>query len=821
MSTEFENDQLDSAWQNQADSYAWHEASKASLQMDPYTMQAEIDAMHHHDQPFSQPALLSLPNDQKPAQGPASSQAVPASASQQAENQGPAWPAFTGKVERLYYQKAKSGFCIGALRDEQTKKQIRFKGVLPGAMVGQLWHIEGNWETHKTYGPQLAIYQANPVEKNFDEDLVRFFSSKTFPGVGAKTAEKIVKTLGENAIEIILKDPDVLASQCQLSEKVCHSIREGLSQFGGRAMKIEQLLRWGLEQSDIKKLNTCQDGQIDHLDEDPYWPFYHLQGFGYFSAERIADGLELASTDPKRVEAAVFNQITTYANQTGSTAIRKSLLATASKIDGKALDAALDSLAKRKLIVLKNDFVYQTVQYNCEMLTAALVYVHQFPVESPSFHDIEAKLAQIEKREGIQYDQDQKKAVHTFLNHSMMILNGGPGTGKSTLLKALLEMVRQFYPHARVQLCAPTGRAAKRMNELTNRFSRTIHSLLGWDKEQDKFAYDENKPLNIDFLVVDEMSMVDNRLFASLLRALPSYCRILLIGDEDQLESVGPGNVLRDLIESDKIPVAHLETLHRQKKGSGIPLLANEIRIDQPLHFEDPVTFLEAPGSTLATLESLVKLEDNPADVQILAPVYNGESGIYQINEMMQKIVNPFSPLKPEMSIQITTKDGPRTVIYRQDDKVLLKANMAELDIYNGDIGTILSVDPMTKSLICGFNGIEVEFERSALSSYITHAWCISIHKSQGSEYPNVCVIADGNGRSMLKKRLIYTAISRSKKKLSIIGNEADFRQCALRKDDATRQTTLQLRLAQYWQYAAKKAETAKKQVHDQNQGLE
>lgn len=810
MSTEFEQDAMDLAWENQADAYARYEALHPHPTMRHSALQAEIDTLYHPRQPLDQPALKNQSNDHHQEPETASKEESQLSADPGSDSQGPALPVFRGKLERLYYQKADSGFCIGALRDEQTKKQIRFKGVLPGAMVGQLWQIEGSWQTHETYGPQIAVYQASPIEKNFDEDLVRFFSSKTFPGVGAKTAEKIVKTLGENAIETILKDPDVLSEKCQLSEKICHSIREGLSKFGGRAMQIEQLLRWGLEQSDIKKLNTCEDPHIDHLKEDPYWPFYHLQGFGYFSAERIADGLELTSTDPKRTEAAVFNQITTLTNQTGSTAIRKNLLASAAKLEAKVLDTALASLAERKLIVLKNDYVYQTVQYNSEMLIAALVYVHQFAIDSPNPGDIEAQLAKIEKREGIHYDQDQKKAVHTFLNHSMMILNGGPGTGKSTLLNALLEMVRQFYPHARVQLCAPTGRAAKRMNELTNRFSRTIHSLLGWDKEQDKFAYDENKPLNIDFLVVDEMSMVDNRLFASLLRALPSYCRILLIGDEDQLESVGPGNVLRDLIESNKIPVAHLETLHRQKKGSGIPLLANDIRIDQPLHFEDPVTFLEAPGSTLATLESLVKLEDNPADVQILAPVYNGESGIYQINEMMQKIVNPFSPLKPEMAVQISTKDGPRTVIYRQDDKVLLKANMAELEIYNGDIGTILSVDPMTKSLICEFNGIDVEFERSDLSTYITHAWCISIHKSQGSEYPNVCVIADQNGRSMLKKRLIYTAVSRGKKKLSIIGNEADFRKCALRKDDATRQTTLQLRLEQYWQYAAKKAKAAK-----------
>ncbi|WP_323091299.1 AAA family ATPase [Allobaculum sp. JKK-2023] len=718
----------------------------------------------------------------------------------------PEWPVFTGQIERIYFNKPESGFVIGVLREEQMKKTIRFKGTLPGCEVGQLWQIQGDWVHHEKYGDQIAVDTARQLEKSFDEDLIRFFSSKRFPGVGKTTAKKIVDALGEGAITTILQDPSVLTNQCQLSEKLAYAIKDGLRGLGGKGQQIEQMLRWGLSQKDINLIQQLPDDMQKNLLKDPYWAFYNVRGFGYESSSKLADGCHVSKDDPRRIEASVYHQLREMVYHSGSTAISRANLAGVCQTPEEVLNPALKSLAERKIVTVRDNFVYLSEQYQAELLISALMYTHLFQVEAPAYQTIEAALRKVEKRYHIQYDKDQHKAVHTFLNNSMMILNGGPGTGKSTLLKGLLAMIREFYPNQTLLLCAPTGRAAKRMNELSGRSARTIHSLLGWDADLDAFARDENHPLSCDFLVVDEMSMVDNRLFSSLLRALPAYCRILLIGDEDQLESVGPGNVLRDLIESGKVPVVRLETLHRQKKGSGISLLASEIRNNRPVTFENPVTFLDVPqDQTMAVLEQVINQQEDPDSMQILAPRYGGQSGIHEINAMMQKIINPFSTAKPEIAINVTTADGRRAMTFRQGDKVLLKINMAELDVYNGDIGEITSVDPMTGSLICEFNGIEVEFTKQALYHTVTHAWCISIHKSQGSEYPNVCLIADYNGGSMLRKRLLYTAVSRGKANLTIVGSEMLFRNGVRTQESDRRQTTLQLRMNQYWQYMAKK----------------
>ncbi len=722
------------------------------------------------------------------------------------EPEEPQWPVFTGQIDRIYFNRPESGFVIGAMREEQMKKTIRFKGTLPGCEVGQLWQIQGGWVHHEKYGDQIEVDKARQLEKSFDEDLVRFFSSNRFPGVGKVSAKKIVETLGEGAITTILQDPSVLTEQCQLSEKLAYVIKDGLRGLGGKGQQMEQLLRWGLNQRDINMIQQLPDDMQENLLKDPYWAFYNVRGFGYESSSKLADGCHVQKDDPRRIEANVYHQLRQMVQRSGSTAITRANLAGMCQVSEELLTPALKSLIHRKLITVRDNFVYLSEQYQAELLTSALIYTHLFQVEAPEYQTIEAALRKVERRYRIQYDKDQHKAVHTFLNNSMMILNGGPGTGKSTLLKGLLAMIQEFYPSQTLLLCAPTGRAAKRMNELSGRSARTIHSLLGWDADLDAFARNENHPLSCDFLVVDEMSMVDNRLFSSLLRALPGYCRILLIGDEDQLESVGPGNVLRDLIESGKVPVVRLETLHRQKKGSGIPLLASEIRNNRPVTFEDPVAFLNVrQEETMAALEKVIDEQEDPTNVQILAPRYGGTSGIHEINAMMQNIINPFSTSKPEIAISVTTSDGKRAMTFREGDKVLLKINMAELDVYNGDIGEITSVDPMTGSLICEFNGIEVEFTKQDLYNNITHAWCISIHKSQGSEYPNVCLIADSNGGSMLRKRLLYTAISRGKAKLTIIGSESLFRNGVRTQESDRRQTTLQLRMNQYWQYMARK----------------
>lgn len=704
-----------------------------------------------------------------------------------------------GKIERIFFHRSNTTFYIGSLRNESSRKVIRFLGGVPDCEVGSYWQLEGEWTVHPVYGEQLKVTKATKTKKPIDSEIIKFFSSDLFPGVGQVTAKKIYDALGDEAIDKVLEDPELLVDQCGLSEDMASKIALPLIK-NPKSIQISRLLQAGLSERDVVRLQNLPDRILELLKNEPFYPFYYLPGFGYESSKRIANTYGMPNDHPARLQADLFYHIQRLTYQNGSTAVPVGILAQEAQISFEALMPAIDQLEERGLILRDDQYVYLIEQYNAELLIANFVRAHTFSVEKPEKQDLQQTITQVEKKNHITYDETQKHAIEEFFSQSILIMNGGPGTGKSTLLKGMLDTLNILMPSASVLLCAPTGRAAKRMKELTGRRASTIHSLLKWDFEHNVFGVNESNRLSADFIVVDEFSMVDSRLFASLLRGIKEECRILLIGDEEQLESVGPGNVLNDLIASRKIPVVHLQKLYRQKEGSGISLLADEIRRNQVIEFSEPVTMLENHEiSTLALIENLVLQQDKPEDVQILAPKYDGGSGIYAINSMMQNITNPFHPLKEQLATFIVTENGRKEVYFRKDDKVLLKVNHPEINAFNGDIGRIVQVDPVTNKLWCQFGETTLEVEKKYVLETISHAWCISIHKSQGSEYQNVCVVSDTNGAGMLKKRLLYTAISRAKKKLTIVGSEQLFRQGVRRTDINRRITTLKQCLDQTW----------------------
>lgn len=718
---------------------------------------------------------------------------------------------YEGAIEKIYFQR-QPDFTIGALRTFSSKQLVRFIGPVSHAQIGQAWRLEGIWEEHRTYGRQLQIQRSKPIEKPADNTLEKFFASSTFKGIGPAAARKIVESLGENAVDVILKTPSLLKTKCGLNDTQCENILGPLQMYRSAGFQVSRLLKWGLDQADINLLADLPRQRYGDLDTDPFWPFYHVYGFGFESARKMADGLGLPADDFRRIEAELFRLIVQFSYSTGSTGVPSSFIEKRTGYTISGLEPVLSSLKERGLVIEEDGRLYLLELYQSELTIASGIKDHLFDVEKPDKKEVSRLLDWASHKRSIRYDENQRTAIETFLESSIMILNGGPGTGKSTLLVGLLDVLHQLYPTARTVLCAPTGRAAKRMNEVTGHYASTIHSLLRWDKNFDSFEVNENSPLSCDFVVVDEFSMVDSRLFASLLKALPEECRILLIGDEDQLESVGPGNVMQDLIASRCIPVVRLEKIHRQKEGSGIPQLARQIRTGQKIEFCEPVEFLQPQGETVSCIRSLASLEEDPESIQILAPKYEGASGIYAINSMMQELVNPFSLDKPQLVTHHTTNNGRLEIAYRENDKVLLKKNMAELDIFNGDIGRISQVDPAAKTVMAQFGEAEIEIERKDLSAFLSHAWCISIHKSQGSEYQKACVVADSNGAGMLQKRLLYTAVSRAKKRLTIVGDEKLFRQAALNSRQNRRLTTLCNRIVQLvnheegWQQAASAA---------------
>lgn len=710
-----------------------------------------------------------------------------------------------GKVERVFFHRANTNFYIGSLRNESNKKIIRFIGNVPNCEIGLYFQLEGEMTVHPVYGEQLKVMQATPISAPSNEsEIIKFFSSSMFSGVGKATAKKIYYALGEDAIDLVIANPDLLVDTCNLSPEMASKVANPLLK-NPKSVQISRLLKAGISQKDVLRLQNLPDQILEKLKEDPFYPYYYLSGFGYESAKRIANVYHLAKDDPMRLKAEVYDQIQRITYQFGCTTIPIGVLCQNAQMNIDQVMSAIEKLEAMGLVILDGQYVYLIEQYNAEQVIANALYLHTFEVDQPDLDVLYETIAQVEQNNNIAYDDTQKQAIEQFFSHSIMILNGGPGTGKSTLLKGILDTLKILEPSSTVVLCAPTGRAAKRMKELTNRRAQTIHSLLKWDFETNMFGVNESDPLKADYVIVDEFSMVDSRLFASLLRGIGDRCQILLIGDEEQLESVGPGNVLNDLICSNKVPVVHLKKLYRQKEGSGISILADQIRNFKEIEFIDPVIMLERnESSTLSLIENLVLQQDHPEDVQILAPKYDGDSGIYAINAMMQNIVNPFHPLKEQLTTYIVTENGRKEVYFRKDDKILLKKNHPEINAFNGDIGTITQVDPVTNTLWCQFSDTTLEVEKTNLLETISHAWCISIHKAQGSEYQDVCVVADHNGAGMLKKRLLYTAISRAKKNLTIVGSEQLFRQGVKRIDTNHRITTLKQRLDQVWQNSTK-----------------
>lgn len=717
---------------------------------------------------------------------------------------------FTGTIEKVFFHRPERDYMIGQLRDDETGRRVRFLGSMPQAQSGQYWQIEGSWVHHPIYGEQLEVRSSAPAIKPIRDLLVRYLSSDLFEGVGRKTAQTLVDTLGDDCISEILKDPSVLETRCHLKASTAEKILGPLQQMSSFGHRITQLLSWGLSQAEINLLQEFSEERFAQLKDDPFLPYYSLRGFGYQGGLKLADGYLLEDSSPKRIEAALLHELTELCYRSGSTCTDAEGLRCRLSLPRALFDQAVNGLLQRGLIQYQDGLLYLMELFVSEQMIASGILDHTWEVEPVAPETLDRILAEIESESAITYDSGQRQAIETFFASSMMILNGGPGTGKSTLLLGLLKAIHRLYPAEKVTLCAPTGRAAKRMKELSNVHARTIHSLLRWNPVQDSFAVDEHDPINCRFLIIDEFSMVDSRLFASLLRAVPDECRILIIGDEDQLESVGPGNVLRDLIDSGRIPVVHLETLHRQKEGSGIPVLAAQIRQEEALTFLDPVRFLSPQGSTVACLKDCILLEDNPESVQILAPKYAGESGILAINSMMQELVNPFDPNRAQLVTHVSAADMRREVIFRVGDKVLLKRNLPELDVFNGDIGRIAEIDPAAGMLIADFGDTMVEFEKSELHM-LAHAWCISIHKSQGSEYQKACVIADENAAGMLRKRLLYTAVSRAKASLTIIGDENLFRSGVRRSDENRRFTTLVRRIEERFALSRAAGQTKKR----------
>lgn len=688
---------------------------------------------------------------------------------------------------------------------ELVEKDITITGYLPQLQMDCVYRLFGYYKEHPKYGMQFEIMRYELVLPSDESSIITYLSGPIFPGIGKKMATAIVNHLGNEALEKIKTNPGLLDIIRGMNEKKKQTIVEGISKNDNLDESIRFFTMHGISVRTIMKLDQIYGTEvIKTIKANPYQLIEDVDGIGFLTADKLARSMGFDQYSLERSKAALLALVMDLCMSTGdSYVLYGDLDKPLMKMLGHSefdFDQILNYLLREKKLFQEQDRIYHMSQYEAENEIAKFFCDFMTKMTLDLDQDlIDRLIIDIEKQENIQYANKQKEAISLFARENFVVLTGGPGTGKSTIVKAMVKLYRKLYPHRQIALAAPTGRASKRLAELTDAEACTIHRLLRWNLETNTFGMNEESPLPFDLLIVDEFSMVDNWMLHQLLLASSQISKIVFIGDEDQLPSVACGSVLRDIIAANRFPVVRLQTIFRQQEGSGVVSLAHDLKQDMELRLESlsDVKFYETSlydvkNTVLHIVERALEKGYDMSAIQVLAPKYSGQAGIDAMNHALQRLCNPESPFKQEL------QSGYR--LFREGDKILQLKNQPDDDVYNGDIGIleeiILDVDDVDRKnrIIVNYDGILVEYT-SELFSNITHAYCISIHKSQGSEYPIVIMPVVREHMFMLSKRLLYTGITRAKKSLILIGEYDTFLRGIHTLDRKERLTTLKHRI--------------------------
>lgn len=689
--------------------------------------------------------------------------------------------------------------------NDKEEKTLTVTGYLREVLEDTPYRLYGTYKEHPRYGMQFEIASYERVLPTDENSLIRYFSSSLFPHVGKKAAERIVRQLGNDALSLLKKDINIVYQIAGLSLKQIESIKEGIDQNASLDDSIVFLTQNGMSLRNIMKVEAVYENPIEVIKNNPYQMIIDVDGIGFKTADKIASNIGFEENHPYRMKAAIVSVMNTLVMNSGNAYTNKKDIALKMKQEfhfdnEQTLDSYLDELVMERLIHIEDNDYYPIAQYDAEKGIAA--FLSQFPYCDSEYVDktvLLEELEALEKKYQIVYETKQKEAIMSFFDTPFSIITGGPGTGKTTIVRAIIALYEKMFPIHKIALCAPTGRASKRLTDLSQVEACTIHSLLKWDLDSNTFGMNENDPLDVNLLVIDEFSMVDAWLFYNVLKASHFVGKILLIGDEDQLPSVGPGFVLRDLIASNCFKVSRLEKIFRQQSGSDVVKLANDIKngcIDTLERGNDvkmfPALNYQIKDLILSVVQNAFDKGYTINDIQLLAPMYNGVAGIDALNRALQELCNPSSEYKKEI------KAGYR--LFREQDKILQLKNQPDDGVYNGDIGILVEIvyanddfDHQDR-IIVDFDGIEVEYTRDNFYM-ITHAYCISVHKSQGSEYPIVVMPIVKDYAYMLERRLIYTGITRAKKSLVLLGDKEMLLKGINKEERHPRKTKLKERL--------------------------
>lgn len=693
-----------------------------------------------------------------------------------------------GYVVATLFHNVNNHYSIIKIRIDQKKdEKLTIVGYFDIPEKNELIMYHGEYVDHERFGRQFKAEFIEKVLPNSNEAVIRFLSSSLFPKVGAKTAEKVVEALGENCLNLIKEDETVLES-VDIKDELKQTILNVLKNNNRIEEQIKLFVGYGLNMKEIIKLDAFYGKEMTNvLLSDPYQMVIDIDGIGFKTADRIAKNMNIDEDDPRRLRAAVLYCLDEICFRTQNTYTDvHTLFMTVIKflpfMNEETFMECFSDLASVNNLIFENNRVYPLKLFIAEKEVAFdLAQFINRKIVGINEEEIYNEIDNIEHRLGIKYESKQVEAIVHAITSGMTIITGGPGTGKTTILKAIIKIFNNLFANKTIVCCAPTGRAAKRMSELTGVEATTIHRALVWDLDTNQFSKDKDNPLFGDVLIIDEFSMVDVNLFYHLLDATQNFKQIILIGDDEQLPPVSPGSVLNELMSMNLENTIKLEKIYRQGEDSGIIPLASDIRVGK-LNVENlnksDVKFINVDkynlkNVLLSLLEEKIYSGDELQDIQILAPMYDGQCGITYLNEVLREYFNPASINKKEMQIGKT--------IYREGDKVLQLKNQPSDDVYNGDIGFIVEIknkeedEEIKKSTITvDFDGNFVTYDYSTFVN-LTHAYCISVHKSQGSEYKNVFLLSFWEHRIMLKRKLLYTGITRTKNNLYILGDLSSF----------------------------------------------
>lgn len=708
-------------------------------------------------------------------------------------------------LKRTIYFNEINSYTVAVVKIKETdipelvdKQHIHIVGTLPELNYRTTYKFNGEYTKHNKYGDQLEVSTYEVEIPTKEEELVGFLSSDMFP-IGEVTAKKIVDKFKDKTLDIILNDKDKLKEIPRLSEEKINKIHDILTDYQGSSKIVMEMTSLGFNNKEAMNiLKKYGNSSLDKIKDNIYNLIDDME-FSFNIIDDIANNMGILKDDDRRIEAFIIYAMKELCFNNGDTYLYMDDIYNYIKdIDKDKLEELLILLNKKGKIVIDNDKYYLKSYYDAEeYITYRLCYLND--MKKKKIKDLEDSISRLEKANLITYDDVQKDAIMKALNNNLTIITGGPGTGKTTIIKAIVYLLRHELK-AKVDdiaLLAPTGRAAKKMMETTNIPAFTIHKYLGWDKERNTFIVDEYSPNPEKYIIIDEVSMIDTVLMSSLLKGTRRDIKLILVGDYYQLPSVAPGQVLKDLIDSDMIDVIKLKALYRQGEESYIPILATEIKdkdiSESFLMKKDDYNFLNCSNEEVMLYIEQIVLKAiekgyTDKDIQILAPMYKSLNGIDNLNKLLQNIFNKEDAKKNELEFSDVT--------YRVGDKVLQLVNDPDNNVYNGDIGYISAIINSKKSA-SKRNEIWVDFEGNVVTytpdKYINirHGYAISVHKAQGSEFPMVIMPIVNSFNRMLYNKLIYTAVTRAKKVLMLVGDPRAFLNGVNNERVEIRKTTL------------------------------